>query len=214
MTKSLVGGCNLILTPESSISLGNIGCLSPDGISHSFDHRANGYSRGEGIGVVVIKPLDKALADGDMIRAVIRATGANQDGRTVDIAQPSQSAQTALIRETYTSAGLSMGPTRYIEAHGTGTPVGDPIEIGSIQSAFKASRSKEDPLFVGAVKSNIGHLEAASGIAGLIKAVLTLEKGIIPGNIWFERSNPRMNMKDPFIKVSLSGQPLQLAYTH
>lgn len=214
MTKSLVGGCNLILTPDSSISLGNIGCLSPDGISYSFDHRANGYSRGEGIGVVVLKPLDKALADGDMIRAVIRATGANQDGRTVDIAQPSQSAQTTLIRDTYTSAGLSMGPTRYIEAHGTGTPVGDPIEIGSIQSAFKASRSEEDPLFVGAVKSNIGHLEAASGIAGLIKAVLTLEKGIIPGNIWFERANPRMNMKNSFIKVSLLGQTFQLAYTH
>lgn len=194
------------MTPESSVSLGNIGCLSPDGISYSFDHRANGYSRGEGIGVVVIKPLDKAIADGDMIRAVIRATGANQDGRTVDIAQPSQSAQAALILETYASAGLSMGPTRYIEAHGTGTAVGDPIEIGSIQSAFQASRSKGDPLFIGAVKSNIGHLEATSGMAGLFKAVLALEKGIIPGNIWFESPNPRINMKDSFINVGLYSQ--------
>lgn len=159
---------------------------------------------------MVLKLLDKAIADGDMIRAVIRATGANQDGRTVDIAQPSQSAQAALIRETYASAGLSMGPTRYIEAHGTGTPVGDPIEISSIQSAFKASRSEEDPLFVGAVKSNIGHLEATSGIAGLFKAVLTLEKGIIPGNIWLESPNPRINMKDSVIKVSLYGQPFTI----
>ena len=190
------------MTPESSIDLGNIGCLSPDGISYSFDHRANGYSRGEGIGVVVIKPLDKAIKDGDMIRAVIRATGGNQDGRTVDIAQPSQLAQLTLIRETYACAGLSMAPTRYVEAHGTGTSVGDPIEIGSIQSAFKESRSKEDPLFVGAVKSNIGHLEATSGMAGLIKAVLTLEKGVIPGNIWFEKPNPQIVMKDSFIKVN------------
>lgn len=190
------------MTPETSIGLGNIGCLSPDGISHSFDHRANGYSRGEGIGVVIIKPLDKALRDGDMIRAVIRATGTNQDGHTVDIAQPSQAAQVALIRKTYASAGLSMEPTRYIEAHGTGTLVGDPIELGSIQSAFQGSRSQKDPLFVGAVKSNIGHLEATSGIAGLIKAVLTLERGVIPGNIWFEKPNPRINMTDSFIHVS------------
>lgn len=212
MTKSLVGGCNLVLTPESSISLGNLGCLSPDGISYSFDHRANGYSRGEGISVVVIKPLYKAIADGDIIRAVIRATGGNHDGRTVDIAQPSQSAQDTLIRKTYASAGLSMEPTRYIEAHGTGTPVGDPIEIASIQSAFKASRSEEDPLFVGALKSNIGHLEATSGIAGLIKVVLVLEKGIIPGNIWFERPHSGMNV-EPFIKVSLYGKSSQLPYT-
>lgn len=107
-----------------------------------------------------------------------------------------------------------MGPTRYVEAHGTGTSVGDPIEIGSIQSAFKESRSKEDPLFVGAVKSNIGHLEATSGMAGLIKAVLTLEKGVIPGNIWFEKLNPQIVMKDSFIKVNQSGKSSKCAYTH
>ena len=160
---------------------------------------------------MVLKPLSEAVQNGDMIRAVIRATGANQDGRTVDIAQPSQAAQAALIRETYASSNLSMRPTRYIEAHGTGTAVGDPIEIGSIQSAFETSRSKDDPIFVGAVKSNIGHLEATSGMAGLIKAVLVLEKGVIPGNIWFERPNPRINMKDSFIKVSYKSNPHLLA---
>ena len=198
-----MGGTNLILGPESSVRLGNINCLSPNGISYSFDDRANGYSRGEGIGVVVLKPISKALNDGDTIRAVIRATGANQDGRTVDIAQPKQAAQEAMTRSTYASAGLSMEPTRYIEAHGTGTAVGDPVEIAALQSTFSRSRSKEDPLYIGAVKSNIGHTEATSGVASLIKAILVLEEAIIPGNAWFEKPNRNIDMRSGMIKVSI-----------
>ena len=192
---------NLIFGAESSVALGNVGCLSPDGISYSFDHRANGYSRGEGIGVVILKPLSRAVDDGDTIRAVIRATGTNHDGRTPDIAQPRQAAQEAMIRDTYNSADLGMEPTRYVEAHGTGTGVGDPIEIAALHSSFASVRSKEDPLYAGALKSNIGHTEACSGIASLIKTVMVLENAVIPGNVWFEEPSPNIDMGSGMIKV-------------
>ncbi|PYI05349.1 polyketide synthase [Aspergillus sclerotiicarbonarius CBS 121057] len=175
-------GCNIILAPEMTIGLDNLGLLSRDSRCYSFDSRANGYARGEGVGAVVIKRLDDAISAGDTIRAVIRSSSSNQDGKTPGILQPSKNAQACLIRDTYRKAGLDMGTTRYFEAHGTGTPIGDPIEARAIGTAFRPYRSGEDPLYVGSVKSNIGHLEGASGIAGLIKTVLVLEKGIIPPN--------------------------------
>ncbi|EHA21280.1 hypothetical protein ASPNIDRAFT_118598 [Aspergillus niger ATCC 1015] len=175
-------GCNIILAPEMTIGLDNLGLLSRDSHSYSFDKRANGYARGEGVGAVVIKRLDDAIADGDSVRAVIRSSSSNQDGRTPGILQPSKDAQVRLIRDTYQKAGLDMGVTRYFEAHGTGTPIGDPIEARAIGTAFRSYRSEQAPLYVGSVKSNIGHLEGASGIAGFIKAVLVLEKGFIPPN--------------------------------
>ncbi|CAK49166.1 uncharacterized protein An03g05140 [Aspergillus niger] len=175
-------GCNIILAPEMTIGLDNLGLLSRDSHSYSFDKRANGYARGEGVGAVVIKRLDDAIADGDSVRAVIRSSSSNQDGRTPGILQPSKDAQVRLIRDTYQKAGLDMGVTRYFEAHGTGTPIGDPIEARAIGTAFRSYRSEQAPLHVGSVKSNIGHLEGASGIAGFIKAVLVLEKGFIPPN--------------------------------
>ncbi|GKZ24500.1 type I Iterative Polyketide synthase (PKS) [Aspergillus brasiliensis] len=175
-------GCNIILAPEMTIGLDNLGLLSRDSRSYSFDKRANGYARGEGVGAVVIKRLDDAIADGDTIRAVIRSSSSNQDGRTPGILQPSKDAQVRLIRDTYQKAGLDMGVTRYFEAHGTGTPIGDPIEARAIGTAFRSYRSEDTPLYVGSVKSNIGHLEGASGIAGFIKAILVLEKGVIPPN--------------------------------
>lgn len=166
---SLVCGANTFITPESqALALSNGGFLSVDGHSYSFDHKANGYARGEGFGFVLLKPLENALADGDMIRAVIRATGANQDGRTPSITQPSQQAQLDLLRSTYDYAGLNVAETDYVEAHGTGTPVGDPIEASAIGLAFRDGRSPERPLFVGSVKSNIGHLEGASGMVSLL----------------------------------------------
>jgi len=186
------------------IELANLNCLSPDSICYSFDHRANGYSRGEGLGIVIIKLLSKALQDGDTIRAVVRATGANQDGRTAGITQPSGTAQEAMIRETYAAGGLEMAMTRYFEAHGTGTAVGDPIEASAINSAFRDKRPQGEAIYIGAVKSNIGHLEGASGIAGLIKAILVLEKGVIPPNIWFERPNPKIEVDKWNIKVCSS----------
>jgi acyl transferase domain-containing protein len=128
--------------------MSNINFLSPDGRSHSFDHRANGYARGEGIAVVVLKRLPDAIRDGNTIRAVIRSTGANEDGKTPGITQPSSVAQRRLIEETYRKASLSMKHTRFFEAHGTGTPIGDPREARAIGSAFQAYRDDNDPLYM------------------------------------------------------------------
>ncbi|KAJ4403512.1 hypothetical protein N0V85_005079 [Neurospora sp. IMI 360204] len=189
---AVVAGCNLFYNPDTVIPLTSLGFLSPDGKCYSFDHRANGYSRGEGFGVAVLKRLSDALRDGDTIRAVIRNTCTNQDGRSPGITQPTREAQANLIKQSYEALGLDRGLTRYFEAHGTGTPVGDPIEASAISDAFSEFRTPEDPLYVGAVKSNIGHLEGAAGIAGLLKTVMVLERGIIPPNMWFEKKNPKI----------------------
>ncbi|KAK8087553.1 hypothetical protein PG997_002514 [Apiospora hydei] len=192
---SLVCGANTFITPESqALALSNGGFLSPDGRSYSFDTKANGYARGEGFGFVLLKPLDSALRDGDVVRAVIRATGANQDGRTPSITQPSQQAQLDLLRDTYRVAGLEVADTDYVEAHGTGTPVGDPIEAAAVGQAFRDGRKADRPLYMGSVKANIGHLEGASGMAGVIKAVLSLEKAVIPPIALFEKANPEIDV--------------------
>ncbi|KAH8880112.1 hypothetical protein GQ53DRAFT_891722 [Thozetella sp. PMI_491] len=200
-TMSIVGGVNVIEHPQALYRMSTLGFLSPDGKCYSFDHRANGYSRGEGVGVVVLKPLHDALRDGDCIRGVIRSTGINQDGRTPGMTLPSKHAQEKLVRSVYDSAGLDLSLTSYVEAHGTGTAQGDPIEAGAIASAW-SERKTNGPLYVGAIKSNIGHLEGASGVAGVIKSVLVLEKGLIPPNINFEEINPKItpekwNLKFP-----------------
>ena len=199
--QGIVGGCNLFFNPDTMTPLTNLNFLSPDSRCYSFDHRANGYARGEGFGVVIIKLLSDAIRDDDTIRAVIRATGVNQDGRTTGLTQPSQTAQENLIRATYSAGGLDLKMTRFFEAHGTGTSLGDPCEAGAISAVFTQERSPDDPLYIGAVKSNIGHLEGTSGIAGLLKAILVLEKGVIPPNIWFERPNPKIPVDAWNIKV-------------
>ncbi|TGO44377.1 hypothetical protein BCON_0532g00010 [Botryotinia convoluta] len=168
---AVVSGSYLISCLETWISLCNMGFLSPDSRCYSFDSRANGYARGEGVGVVIIKKLSDALKNNDTIRAVIRATGSNSDGHTPGITQPS----------------------RYFEAHGTGTPLGDPIEAGAICSVFRKYCSTIEPSYIGALKSNIGHLEGGSGLASLIKTVLVLEKGLIPPNANFERANSNID---------------------
>ena len=150
---------------------------------------------------MVLKPLINAIRNGDTIRAVVRGTGANQDGRTPGLTQPNGEAQLRLILETYAKAGLDRESTRFFEAHGTGTALGDPIEANAIGRAFRDLRSPESPLYVGAVKSNIGHLEGASGIAGLIKAILVLEHGVIPPNANFEKVNPRIDIANLKLKV-------------
>ena len=180
--------------------------LSSDSKCFSFDSRANGFSRGEGFGIIIIKALSKALEDGDTIRAIIRATGVNQDGRTPGITQPSSKSQEVLIRQTYEAAGLDMGSTRYFEAHGTGTPLGDSLEAAAINSSFGNYRSRDEPLYIGAVKSNIGHLEGASGIAGIIKTILVLEKGVIPPNVWFDSPNPKIPLDRWNIQVCISNE--------
>ncbi|KAK3321988.1 putative polyketide synthase [Apodospora peruviana] len=204
---SIVAGCNLIFSPDMMHSLCSMNMLSPTSMSYSFDSRANGYSRGEGFGVLVLKRLSDALRDGNTIQAVIRATGCNQDGNTPGITMPSPVSQEALIRDTYQKAGLSMLPTRYFEAHGTGTPVGDPIESAALGGAFRRTRTPEDPLIVGAVKSNIGHLEGAAGIAGVIKAVLVLQRAVIPPNTNFEKLNPKIDVEYLRIKLPLEAMP-------
>lgn len=186
-----MGGVNVIEYPPTLYGMSNLGFLSPDGKCYSFDHRANGYSRGEGVGVVILKPLKKALEDGDTIRAVIRSTGVNQDGRTPGMTLPSKAAQEKLIRSVYDSAGLDLTTTGFVEAHGTGTPRGDPVEAAAIAAAWN-DRKSETPLYIGAIKSNVGHLEGTSGVAGLIKAVQVLEKAIIPPNINFEKVNAKI----------------------
>ncbi|KAL2283045.1 hypothetical protein FJTKL_10160 [Diaporthe vaccinii] len=189
---ALVGGANLVYHPNFMKMMTDFNFLSKDSRSWSFDSRANGYARGEGHAVLVLKRLSDALQNGDTIRAVIRNTGSNQDGRTPGITQPNGDSQVDLIRRTYAQAGLDMHPTRFFEAHGTGTPVGDPIEANAIGVAFSQHRSSEDPLYIGAVKANIGHLEGCSGLAGVIKTILVLESGIIPPIAGFSLLNPKI----------------------
>ncbi|KAI0015071.1 BcPKS1, polyketide synthase [Xylariomycetidae sp. FL0641] len=182
---AVVSGASVAIAPETFLTLINMGFLSPQGRCFSFDDRADGYSRGEGVGVVLIKRLDDALRDKDVIRAVVRSSGSNQDGYTPGLTQPSVEAQAALICETYKKAGLTFDSTRFFESHGTGTPIGDPVEANAIGRTFRKAS--------GALKSNIGHLEGGSGVAGIIKTVLVLEKGIIPPNANFERLNPKID---------------------
>lgn len=193
---SLIGGTNLIYDPSYMRDMCGMTFLSPDGICHSFDHRANGYARGDGIGGMVLKTLKQALADGDTIRAVIRNSGLGQDGRTPGITMPSPQAHADLIRSTYAGAGLSLDQTSYFEAHGTGTSIGDPYELSAIGATFGKARDENNPIFVGSVKTNIGHLEGCAGLAGLIKATLVLERGQIPPLAGFEKANPRLRLKE------------------
>lgn len=144
----MLAGCNLASAPETFSWMSNIGFLSPDSRCYSFDSRANGYARGEGISVMILKKLSDAIRDGNTIRAVIRATGSNEDGKTPGITQPSRQAQERLIFDTYRKAGLSMEHTRFFEAHGTGTAIGDPREAQAIGTSFRKYRSTDDPLYV------------------------------------------------------------------
>lgn len=175
--------------------------FSPDGKCYTFDHRATGYARGEGVACIVLKPLNDAIRDGDPIRAVIRESGVNQDGRTAGITLPSGEAQERLIKSTYLQAGLDPVDTVYVEGHGTGTPAGDPIEAAAIASTFGPGRPADKSLRIGSVKTNVGHLEGASGLAGIIKAVMILEKGLIPPSLNFERANLRIPLEEWKLKV-------------
>lgn len=193
-TMSVVGGVNVILDPQRFTYQSKLKMFSPDGRSFSFDERANGYGRGEGCGCVVLKPLSLAIRDGDRIRAVIRNSALNQDGRTPQgISVPSMEAQEELMRRAYAEVGLDPVETDYVEAHGTGTAVGDPIETEAIAKVLARPRaSSQGPLPVGSVKANIGHTESAAGIAGLIKSVLMLENQAIAPQVNYQRPNPKI----------------------
>jgi myxalamid-type polyketide synthase MxaD len=198
---AVAGGVNLILSPVSTISLTKIQALSPDGRCKTFDARADGMARGEGCGAVILKRLSRALADGDPIRALIRGSAVNQDGASTSFTSPNVLAQQAVIRRALESAGVDPADVDYIEAHGTGTALGDPIEIEALKATYGRPRPDGRPCVIGAVKTNMGHLEGASGIAGFIKVVHSLEHEAIPANLHFTKLNPH---------ISLDGTPFLL----
>ena len=187
---AIAGGVNAILLPDNAVAFSRTGMMAADGRCKVFDAAADGFVRGEGCGVVVLKRLSKAIADGDPIQAVIRGSAVNQDGASTGLTAPSGRAQEAVITAAVRAAGVQPGEISYVEAHGTGTVLGDPIEIQAIGAALGAGRKAEDPLLVGSVKSNFGHLEAAAGVAGLIKIILALQHGAIPPSLHFRTPNP------------------------
>lgn len=196
---ALAGGVNLLLTPEPSIVLSQAQMLAPDGRSKTFDAAADGYVRGEGCGLVLLKLLRQALEDGDTVLAVVRGSAVNQDGASNGITAPNGRAQEAVIRQALASAHVSPAQVGYVETHGTGTALGDPIEVQALKTVLMQDRQADQPCLLGAVKTNIGHLEAAAGIAGLIKTVLCLQHQEIPPNLHFQHLNPYIDLSNtPF----------------
>jgi myxalamid-type polyketide synthase MxaD len=206
-TLALAGGVNLILSPAIAINFTKAGAMAPDGRCKAFDARANGYVRSEGAGVVVLKPLSKALADRDPIYAVIRGSAVNQDGRSNGLMAPNPQAQEAVLREAYRQAGVSPCKVHYVEAHGTGTLLGDPIEAKALGTVLGDGRAPERPCAVGSVKTNLGHLEAAAGIAGLIKMALALRYREIPPSLHFEEPNPLIAFDELCLRVQTALGP-------
>lgn len=200
-TLAIAGGANAMLRPEYFIVMSKGHFLSPKGRCSTFDAQGDGYVRGEGAGVVILKPLADALRDRDPIYAVIRATGVNQDGQTAGISLPNGEAQERLMTSVYQRAGISPGEVQYIEAHGTGTRAGDPVEARALHRALSVQREPGRQCVVGSVKTNIGHLEAGAGIAGLIKTTLALHHRQIPPNLHFEQPNPDIPFEDMCIRV-------------
>lgn len=198
---ALAAGTTLILSPEISIGLSSAGMLSPDSRCRTFDAGANGIVRGEGVGVVVLKRLSDATADSDNILAVIRGTAVNQDGRSSGITAPNGPSQVSVIREALRQAGVDPVDVDYVEAHGTGTSLGDPIEVRAIGAALCEGRPANLPLRIGSVKTNFGHLEASAGIAGLIKAVLSLGHEQLPPHLHFEQPSPHIDWETLPIEV-------------
>ncbi|MFJ4923687.1 amino acid adenylation domain-containing protein [Streptomyces sp. NPDC088725] len=191
---ALAGGTLLHMAPQYTIAETKGGFLSPDGVSRAFDASANGYVRAEGVGLVALKRLDDALRDGDPIHAVVVGSGVNQDGRTNGITVPNGDAQVALIEQVCSGAGVEPGSLQYVEAHGTSTPVGDPIEANALGRALSIGRRPGSKCYVGSVKTNIGHTESAAGIAGLIKTALSLKHRTIPPHINLEHINPAIDL--------------------
>lgn len=199
---ALAAGVNGLFSRKPYEALDRLGILSAQGRSRAFDASADGYARGEGCGVVILKRLSEAQRDGDRIHAVIRAACINQDGRSRSFTAPNPQAQASLLRNALRKARLSPNDIDYIEAHGTGTPLGDAVEIEAIGEVFSRDRDSSNPLWIGSVKTNIGHLEAAAGIAGLIKTALALQGQAIPKHVGFESPNPRIPWERLPIRVA------------
>ena len=201
---ALAGGANLVLVPEVTVNCCRANMLAPDGRCKTFDAGADGYVRGEGAAVIVLKRLSDALADGDPIVALIRGSAVNQDGRSGGFTAPNELAQQAVIRTALAAAGVAAGDIGYVEAHGTGTSLGDPIEIHAIAAALGEGRAT--PLVVGSVKTNLGHLEAAAGVTGLLKVALALQHGEIPPHLHFTRLNPHIDVGDFPLEIPRAGK--------
>jgi acyl transferase domain-containing protein/surfactin synthase thioesterase subunit len=202
---ALAGGVAAILSPAPTIGMSKLTALSPDGRCKAFDARANGYVRSEGAGAVVLKPLSKALADGDSVYAVIRGFAVNNNGKTNGLTAPNRLAQVRLLADAYACAGVEPASVQYVEAHGTGTLLGDPIEAAALGEVVGAGR--DTPLLVGSVKTNIGHLEGAAGVAALIKVCLMLQHREIPKSLHFEEPNPYIPFDKLGLRVATEHQP-------
>lgn len=207
-TMALAGGVNALLNPDASIGFSKASMLSPTGQCFAFDERANGYVRGEGAGVIVIKPLKEAVADGDRIYCTIRAAVINQDGNTSSMTVPGVETQAEMLRIAYSQADMEPKRVRYMEAHGTGTPVGDPIETRALGQVLAQGRDKDDWCLIGSVKTNVGHLESGSGVAGLMKAALVLHHDTVPPNRNFKNPNPNIPFDEFKLRVATDLQPL------
>ena len=204
-TLAVAAGVNLILAPPASIGMSRMRMLAPDGRCKTFDARADGFVRSEGCGVVVLKRLADALAAGDPVLAAIRGSALNQDGRSTGLTAPNMLAQQAVLRQALANAGIHPAQVDYVETHGTGTVLGDPIEVEALAAVYGQPAAR--PCVLGAVKTNIGHAEAAAGVAGLIKAVLALQHEAIPGNLHFERVNPNLLLEGTRLETARGLRP-------
>src|ERR1700735_1800856 len=203
---ALAGGVSLILRPETQIAMAKWGMLSPNGRCYSFDSRADGFVRGEGCGVVVLKRLTDAVRDGDRVLAVVRGSAVNQDGRSNGLTAPNALAQRDVLTRALRGADVAAGSVNYVEAHGTGTALGDPIEFDALADVYGRG---DGPCALGAVKTNMGHLEAAAGIAGFIKVALAIQRGKIPPNLNFGQWNPAIDASATrlFVPTELASWP-------
>lgn len=202
---AFAGGVNLILSPQLSVNFSKSGLLSNDGQCYTFDSRAQGYSRGEGAGMLLLKRLSDAKADGDIIHAIIMGSAVNQDGASGGLTVPNGISQQRVIRDALNRANLTPEEIDYVETHGTATPLGDPIEAHSLGEVFKNGKSFNDPLKIGSVKTNFGHLEAAAGMASVLKLILSLKNEYIPPHLNFEEPNPHIAWNELPLKVVAQG---------
>ena len=198
---AIAGGVNLLLSPIVTRSFDQAGAMSPTGACHAFDAAADGFVRGEGCGVAVLKRLSDAVRDGDRVLAVVLGSAVNQDGRSNGLMAPNPAAQAAVLRAACADAGVEPTEVDFVEAHGTGTLLGDPIEARALGAVYGRGRQPEAPLLVGAAKTNLGHLEAAAGVVGLIKTALALQRGEIPPNQHFDNPNPHIPFDELHLKV-------------
>lgn len=204
---ALAGGVHLVASPEVTIFLSRAHVLAPDGRCKTFDAAADGFSRGEGCGVVVLKRLADARRDGDTILALIRGSAINHDGASSGITVPNERAQEGLLREALNNARVQAEEVGYVEAHGTGTSLGDPIEVNALAAALCQGRNPDTPLLVGSVKTNLGHLEAAAGVAGVIKVILSLLHNRIPPHLHFKTPSPHIDWQGSRVEVTATGRP-------